>query len=72
MATIVPQMAKLSVKDLLETRQRLEADIDKLLTDFTALTGVKVSGVTYIDCNQAVMLQFGLKPHPTVRVELAL
>jgi hypothetical protein len=45
MTTIVPQMAKLSVKDLLETRQRLEADIGKLLDDFYALSGVRVSRV---------------------------
>lgn len=45
MTTIVPQMAKLSVKDLLETRQRLEADIQKLCEDFTALTGVGVHSI---------------------------
>lgn len=45
MATIVPQMAKLSVKDLLETRQRLEADILKMLEDFEARTGVSVYAI---------------------------
>lgn len=45
MTTIVPQMAKLSVKDLLETRQRLEADILKMLEDFEALTGVSVYAI---------------------------